>query len=47
MLFMPSILYKPLAIWPPGHDKSLFNKIEIEIADEDNMFSNDNVLLIT
>ena len=31
MLFMSLILYKPLAIWSPGHDKSLFflNKIEL------------------
>ena len=27
MLFMSFILYKPLAIWPPGHDKSLLIKL--------------------
>ena len=28
MLFMSFILYKPLAIWPTGHDKSLLTNIE-------------------
>ena len=34
MLLMSFIMFKPLVIWPPGHDMSLFNKIEIKIEVE-------------
>ena len=33
-IFMSFILYKPLAIWPPGHDISLLIKSESELQSQ-------------